>query len=133
MTPVLPGFAGFVPRAISRIAPNASFVNGSNWEAFPVALTNTTFLEPSDPLFYSLQKKIVQKQQVAYGNVSHIYTIDSYNENVRKPRFDACECAAYMRLVTTKRGSSLPRQRLKQHRRQSQSRKSPALNFMTSP
>jgi len=41
-------------------------------------------LEPSDPLFYTLQKKIVQKQQVAYGNVSHIYTIDSYNENVRR-------------------------------------------------
>jgi len=93
MTPVLPGFAGFVPRAISRIAPNASFVNGSNWEAFPVALTNTTFLEPSDPLFYTLQKKIVQKQQVAYGNVSHIYTIDSYNENVSKQHLDVLEFA----------------------------------------
>ena len=86
-TPVLPGFAGFVPRAISRIAPNASFVNGSNWEAFPVALTNTTFLEPNDPLFYTLQKKIVQKQQVAYGNVSHFYTIDSFNENVSQGNF----------------------------------------------
>jgi hypothetical protein len=54
------------------VAPNASVVNGSNWEAFPTALTNTTFLNPADPLFYTLQKKIVQKQQVAYGNVRYV-------------------------------------------------------------
>lgn len=107
-TPVLPGFAGFVPRAISRIAPNASFVNGSNWEAFPVALTNTTFLEPNDPLFYTLQKKIVQKQQVAYGNVSHFYTIDSFNENasfchaitIRVPTLMTCRLPRVPNLLT---------------------------------
>jgi alpha-N-acetylglucosaminidase len=74
MTPVLPGIAGCVPRAIKHVAPDASVVNGSNWEAFPTALTNTTFLNPADPLFYTLQKKLVQKQQVAYGNVRYVNT-----------------------------------------------------------
>jgi len=81
MTPVLPCFTGFVPRAISRVAPNANFVNGSNWEGFPTQYTNTTFLQPLDPLFSTLQKSFISKQAAAYGNVSHIYTLDFFNEN----------------------------------------------------
>lgn len=81
MTPVLPAFTGFVPRAISRVAPNASFVNGSQWNDFPAEYTNDTFLEPFDPLFAKMQKSFIDKQQDAYGNVSNIYTLDQYNEN----------------------------------------------------
>lgn len=81
MTPVLPCFTGFVPQAIARLAPNASFVNGSAWEDFPTQYTNVTFLEPNDPLFTKFQKSFISKQQAAYGNVTHIYTLDQYNEN----------------------------------------------------
>ncbi|GAB7342283.1 hypothetical protein MBLNU457_g0518t1 [Dothideomycetes sp. NU457] len=81
MTPVLPCFTGFVPRAISRVAPNADFVNGSRWNNFPTQYTNTTFLQPLDPLFSTLQKSFISKQAAAYGNVSHIYTLDFFNEN----------------------------------------------------
>lgn len=81
MTPVLPCFTGFVPEAISRVAPNASFVDGDAWNGFPRQYTNVTFLEPFDPLFAKLQQSFISKQQTAYGNVSSVYTLDQYNEN----------------------------------------------------
>ncbi|KAI9743082.1 MAG: hypothetical protein M1818_003377 [Claussenomyces sp. TS43310] len=81
MTPVIPAFTGFVPAAISRVAPHASVVNGSAWEGFPTKYTNTTFLEPVDPLFAQLQTSFITKQTAALGNISHIYTLDQFNEN----------------------------------------------------
>jgi alpha-N-acetylglucosaminidase len=82
MTPVLPSFTGFVPIALSKLYPNASIVNGSQWEGFPSKYINVSFLEPFDPLFETLQKSFISKQQKAYGaDVSHIYTLDQYNEN----------------------------------------------------
>jgi alpha-N-acetylglucosaminidase len=81
MTPVLPAFTGFVPYQIGQHYPNASFVNGSQWNGFPPQFTNVTFLEPFDPLFTTLQKSFISKQNAAYGNVTSIYTLDQYNEN----------------------------------------------------
>ncbi|KAH9857034.1 alpha-N-acetylglucosaminidase [Lenzites betulinus] len=82
MTPALPAFTGFVPRALAALYPNASIVPGSQWSGFPAALTEDAFLEPFDPLFATLQQSFIAKQQAAYGaNVSHVYTLDQYNEN----------------------------------------------------
>jgi alpha-N-acetylglucosaminidase len=81
MTPVLPSFTGFVPREIASVHPNAAFVNGSQWSEFPLRYTNVTFLEPFDPLYAKMQKSFIQKQREAYGDVTHIYTLDQYNEN----------------------------------------------------
>ncbi|KAI0363471.1 alpha-N-acetylglucosaminidase [Pilatotrama ljubarskyi] len=82
MTPVLPAFTGFVPRALAKLYPNASIVTGSQWAGFDAAHTNDSFLDPFDPLYAALQKSFITKQQAAYGpNVSHVYTLDQYNEN----------------------------------------------------
>lgn len=81
MTPILPAFTGFVPRALVDVYPNATVVNGSQWEDFPSEFTNTTFLEPSDPLFSKLQNIVITKQLDYYGNVTQFYTLDQYNEN----------------------------------------------------
>ena len=81
MTPILPAFTGFVPRAMSAHYPNASIVNGSAWSGFPTALTDDSFLEPFDPLYPQMQKSFITKQQQAYGNITHFYTLDQYNEN----------------------------------------------------
>ncbi|CAG8940203.1 unnamed protein product [Penicillium salamii] len=81
MTPVLPSFTGFVPSDITRVLPNANVVRGSRWGGFPLQYTNVTFLEPFDQNFADLQKRFISKQQDAYGNISHIYTLDQYNEN----------------------------------------------------
>jgi alpha-N-acetylglucosaminidase len=81
MTPVLPCFTGFVPRAIARVLPNATVVNGSAWNGFATEYTNVTFLEPTDPAFEKLQISFISKQAEALGNITHIYTLDQYNEN----------------------------------------------------
>lgn len=81
MTPILPAFTGFVPRALVDVYPNATVVNGSQWEDFPIEFTNTTFLEPSDPLFSELQNIVLTKQLDYYGNITQFYTLDQYNEN----------------------------------------------------
>ncbi len=84
MTPVLPCFAGFVPPAIRRVLPNATIVNGSDWVGFPVNYTNVTFLQPLDPAFETLQISFISKQSALYGNITHIYTLDQFNENIPK-------------------------------------------------
>jgi alpha-N-acetylglucosaminidase len=81
MTPILPAFTGFVPRALVDVHPDAIVVNGSQWEDFPSELTNTTFLEPADPLFAELQNIVISKQLAYYGNITQFYTLDQYNEN----------------------------------------------------
>jgi len=80
MTPILPAFTGFVPTALATHYPNASIVAGDQWNGFPASLSNTPFLEPFDPLFATLQKSFITKQKAAYGDVSHVYTLDQYNE-----------------------------------------------------
>ena len=60
MIPVLPCFTGFVPRAITRVLPNATVVNGSQWNEFPTEYTNVTFLEPVDPTFTDLQVRMLK-------------------------------------------------------------------------
>ncbi|KAF2626397.1 glycoside hydrolase family 89 protein [Macroventuria anomochaeta] len=81
MTPILPAFTGFGPRALTDLYPNATIVNGSRWEDFPPEYTKTTFLEPSDPLFADLQNRVISKQVEYYGNITQFYTLDQYNEN----------------------------------------------------
>jgi alpha-N-acetylglucosaminidase len=81
MTPILPAFTGFVPRALVDVYPDLLVVNGSQWEDFPTEYTNTTFLEPSDPLFAKLQDLVISKQLEYYGNITTFYTLDQYNEN----------------------------------------------------
>lgn len=81
MTPVLPAFTGFVPENITRVAPNANVVRGSEWNGFGTSYSNVTFLEPDDPLFAILQAKLLGIQNEAYGDVGNVYTLDQYNEN----------------------------------------------------
>ncbi|KAG8215873.1 glycoside hydrolase family 89 protein [Butyriboletus roseoflavus] len=102
MTPVMPSFTGFVPHALSVLYPNASIVVGGQWGGFPDPFTNVSFLEPFDALFLTLQKSFIDKQAAAYGNVSHIYTLDQYNEN--NPYSGN---ASYLQLIASKTFASL--------------------------
>ncbi|KAF7561562.1 hypothetical protein G7046_g2577 [Stylonectria norvegica] len=81
MTPILPAFPGFVPRAISRIWPNATTAKSPQWEGFGEVYTNVTYLDPFDPHFSQLQKSFIGKQKQAYGNITNFWTLDQFNEN----------------------------------------------------
>ena len=51
MTPVLPGFAGHVPKAlVQRVFPEAKYTNNSIWVGFGEQYS-TVLLDPLDPLF----------------------------------------------------------------------------------
>jgi alpha-N-acetylglucosaminidase len=83
MTPVLPAFSGFVPRAITRALPGAMVVNGSSFVdgEFLLQYSNNTFMQPLDPNFIRLQKSFISKQREAYGDITHIYALDQFNKN----------------------------------------------------
>ncbi|KAF5868365.1 putative alpha-n- protein [Botrytis fragariae] len=82
ITPALPAFTGFAPRELRRVAPDANIINGSDWgNLFPVEYSNDTFLYPTDPLFTTLQHTFLNLQSEYYGNISHVYTLDQFNEN----------------------------------------------------
>lgn len=80
ITPILPGFPGFVPSALKKAHPDADIVNAPLWSGFPKNNTGTLFLSPNDPIYAELQKHFIETQIEEFGNVTNIYTIDQFNE-----------------------------------------------------
>ncbi len=75
MTPVLPAFAGHVPRQIALRFPQAEIQQLSSWCGFEP----TYFMNSTDSLFAVIQRKYLEKQTALYGT-NHIYGIDPFNE-----------------------------------------------------
>jgi alpha-N-acetylglucosaminidase len=77
MTPVLPAFAGHIPKTIkekypdSKITSLGSYEVGEDYEAF--------FLDPMDPLFIEFQQKFLRAQTKYFGT-DHYYGADPFNE-----------------------------------------------------
>ena len=77
MTPVLPAFAGHVPKAIkekypeSKITSLGSYGVGDQYQAY--------FLDPMDPLFVKIQQKFLS-HQTRYFGTDHLYGADPFNE-----------------------------------------------------
>lgn len=77
MTPVLPAFAGHVPKLIkekypdSKITSLGSYNVGEEYEAF--------FLDPMDSLFINIQQKFLTIQTRHFGT-DHLYGADPFNE-----------------------------------------------------
>ena len=75
MTPVLPAFAGHVPKRFAEMHPEADIQQLSAWCGFEP----TYFLNSSDPLFAQIQKSFMQKEIQMFGT-DHIYGVDPFNE-----------------------------------------------------
>lgn len=75
MTPVLPAFAGHVPRQIAERYPQADIKRLSSWCGFEP----TYFMNSTDSLFAVIQRKYLEKQTALYGT-DHIYGVDPFNE-----------------------------------------------------
>lgn len=54
ITPVFPGFAGFIPRAILKHYPSIKAVESHNWCKFPPNYSGVWLLDPQDPLFMKI-------------------------------------------------------------------------------
>ncbi|OAA53336.1 Alpha-N-acetylglucosaminidase [Cordyceps fumosorosea ARSEF 2679] len=80
ITPVLPGFPGFVPAALKTLRPDADVVDAPAWVDVPANNTATAFLNPTDKTYAELQKLFIANQVEAFGNVTNVYTVDQFNE-----------------------------------------------------
>lgn len=85
MTPVLPAFAGHVPKALKTVFPNIKLTK-LNWCDFTDEY-KCYFLDPQDSLFNVIQKKFLAEQTKLYGT-DHIYGADPFNE-LTPPSWDA--------------------------------------------
>ena len=75
MTPVLPAFAGHVPKRFAEMHPEADIQQLSAWCGFEP----TYFLNSADPLFAKIQKSFMEKEIALFGT-DHIYGVDPFNE-----------------------------------------------------
>ena len=78
MRPVLPAFAGHVPRQLMDMYPKADIKPMSTWDDFD-APYRTYFLNSEDPLYSEIQKMFLEEQTRMFGT-NHIYGIDPFNE-----------------------------------------------------
>lgn len=76
MTPILPGFTGFVPRKMGEKFPNARILFKPKWCEFPGAAQ----LDPLDPMFPALGKMFIEEQTRLFGT-DHWYTADPFHES----------------------------------------------------
>lgn len=77
MTPVLPGFSGHVPNALTKVYPSANFTYQSGWGNFNSTYSDVVLLEPTDPLFASL------------GADFHKLVLEEYGDEGEAPFFNA--------------------------------------------
>ncbi len=75
MTPVLQGFTGHVPAALSRVRPEAKYQQLPSWCGFP----GTSFVDPQDPLFLEVGRRFVEEQTRLFGT-DHYYASDTFIE-----------------------------------------------------
>lgn len=78
MKPVLPAFAGHVPKALLKKYPNAKITSLGEWGNFSSAY-QSYFLDSFDPLFNQIQEAFLQEQTQEFGT-DHIYGTDPFNE-----------------------------------------------------
>jgi len=75
MTPILPAFGGYVPKAFALKHPEARIYRMRAWEGFH----ETYWLDPADPLFANLASRFVALYTETYGAGTY-YLADSFNE-----------------------------------------------------
>lgn len=78
MKPVLPAFAGHVPKALIDRYPMSKITSLGEWGDFPEQY-RSYFLDSFDPLFQKIQDEYLNEQKLIYGT-DHIYGIDPFNE-----------------------------------------------------
>lgn len=89
MKPVLPAFAGYVPKAFADQHKDARIYKMRPWEGF----AETYWLDPADPLFAKLAKRFIELYTATYGPGEY-YLADSFNEMVPPIAEDGSDASA---------------------------------------
>lgn len=77
MTPILPAFAGHVPKDLKVRFPDMKLTDLGSYDTG--AENDAFFLDPMDPLFVKIQKAYLKEQQKLLGT-NHYYGADPFNE-----------------------------------------------------
>ncbi|SDI42290.1 alpha-N-acetylglucosaminidase [Chryseobacterium taeanense] len=91
MKPVLPAFAGHVPKILKDKFPNAKITSLGEWGDFDRKY-ESYFLDSFDPLFEKIQKEFLKEQTKLFGT-DHIYGTDPFNE-VTPPSWEPQDLAS---------------------------------------
>nr|XP_033332783.1 alpha-N-acetylglucosaminidase [Megalopta genalis] len=78
--PVLPAFAGHVPRAFKRLFPEANMTKSGVWNRFADGYCCPYLLAPTDPLFQTVGAMFLRVYIEEFGT-NHVYNCDTFNEN----------------------------------------------------
>ena len=92
MTPILPAFGGYVPKAFALKNPQARIYRMRPWEGFH----ETYWLDPADPLFARIAGRFLALHAETYGAGTY-YLADSFNEMLPPINADGADArdAAY--------------------------------------
>jgi alpha-N-acetylglucosaminidase len=89
MKPVLPAFAGYVPKAFAQAHPEARIYRMRAWEGFH----ETYWLDPADPLFARIAERFIALYTENYG-AGQYYLADAFNEMLPPISHDGSDVAA---------------------------------------
>jgi alpha-N-acetylglucosaminidase len=89
MKPVLPAFAGYVPKAFAQAHPQARIYRMRAWEGFH----ETYWLDPADPLFAQIARRFIELYTQTYGE-GEFYLADAFNEMLPPVADDGSDVAA---------------------------------------
>ncbi|XP_044103814.1 alpha-N-acetylglucosaminidase [Neovison vison] len=79
MIPVLPAFAGHVPKALTRVFPQINITQLGSWGHFNCSYSCSFLLAPEDPLFPVIGSLFLRELTKEFGT-DHIYGADTFNE-----------------------------------------------------
>ncbi len=74
MSPICPGFAGFIPESFKRIYPDLNLVETHWGGAF-----HNWMISPEEPLFTKIAKEFIKEWEKEFGKNDY-YLVDSFNE-----------------------------------------------------
>lgn len=77
MTPICPGFAGFIPRGILRLYPDVKYYRLA-WCGFPEK-SQATLLSPEEDLFNQIGGMYIEEYEKEFGK-QQFYIADTFNE-----------------------------------------------------
>ena len=80
ITPVVPAFNGIVPSEMMDLFPNEVFWPLRTWGHFSKEYSGLHYLMPNSELFRLIQKRFHHYYVEEYGEVSHFYAFDTFNE-----------------------------------------------------
>lgn len=78
MHPIVPGFSGYVPKALKRVYPGIHITAMKSWAGFP-SEDGTFMLSPLSRHFAQIGRMFIREYRKVYG-YTHFYLSDAFNE-----------------------------------------------------